>query len=73
MRPDRWNRIQELFHHAAELPPERREAFLRRSCGDDETLIAEVRSLLEHDPEPDDRRRRLPPPGGRRDPHDPEI
>jgi serine/threonine protein kinase len=45
--PRRWASIAELFHQALDTPPERRAAFLEESCGDDEALRGEVRSLLE--------------------------
>ena len=41
-----WQRVEEVFHAALELPPERRDRFLRDSCGDDTRLRAEVESLL---------------------------
>lgn len=45
----RWERIQALFHDAAELPEPERRAFLEAACGEDDGLIAEVLSLLEED------------------------
>jgi hypothetical protein len=45
--PRRWASIAELFHRALDTPPEQRGAFLEASCGDDEALRREVRSLLE--------------------------
>jgi len=44
----RWQRIQGLFHEAADLPPDARQAFLRQSCGDD-ALRAEVEAMLDED------------------------
>ena len=49
MDPARWERMQSLFHAAAELPAPEQKAFLEVECGDDPTLLAEVRSLLEED------------------------
>ena len=46
---EEWERVQELFAAAVELPPEERTAFLDRECGDDETLRREVQSLLDSD------------------------
>jgi serine/threonine-protein kinase len=43
------DRVEELFTEAAELPPERRAAFLDATCGDDATLRAEVEELLAYD------------------------
>ncbi len=45
----RWERIQTLFHAAADLPAADRPAFLRAECGDDTELIAEVEALLLED------------------------
>lgn len=46
MTPEKWEKVSELFHSAAELPADERSAFLDRECGDDKTLRAEVESLL---------------------------
>lgn len=46
MQPERWQRVENLFHAAAELPRARRAAFLEESCGTDEELRREVESLL---------------------------
>ena len=45
----RWQRMQKLFHDAAELPAAQWEDFLHSACGDDEPLISEVRAMLEQD------------------------
>ncbi len=39
--------MEELFHAALELPKDRRERFLRDSCGDDNALYASVTELLD--------------------------
>jgi len=44
--PARWDRIKELFGRAMELDPEARSAFLLQTCGADESLRAELQSLL---------------------------
>ena len=44
-----WERIQVLFHEAADRPASQREAFLKSSCGDDPALIADVLAMLEED------------------------
>jgi hypothetical protein len=44
--PERWARLDELYHAALEQPEEQRDAFLRDACGGDEDLQREVRSLL---------------------------
>ncbi|MGE0351956.1 MAG: tetratricopeptide repeat protein [Gemmatimonadales bacterium] len=49
MERERWDRIQTIFHAAAELPPADREAFLDDACRGDETLRAEVQGLLQAD------------------------
>ncbi len=43
---ERWRRVEELFHAAAELPLEEREAFLRQACGDDAELRRELDALV---------------------------
>src|SRR5690242_6387844 len=49
MDTTRWQRIQSLFHQAVDLPEEDQPAFLKSTCEGDETLIAEVRAMLEAD------------------------
>jgi len=49
---ERWQRVQELFEGAAELPREEREAWLRSRTGDDPELVDEVLSLLAADSDP---------------------
>src|SRR3989441_5578614 len=46
MNPERWNTLKELFGAALELDPGKRSAFLRDACGSDESLRAELESLL---------------------------
>ena len=46
MTPERLQQIEELFHSAAALEPERRSGFLAEACGGDEALRTEVESLL---------------------------
>src|SRR5258708_4914975 len=45
-RPDRWTRVEELFHAALEQSPERRAGFLSLTCDADAELRREVESLL---------------------------
>jgi serine/threonine-protein kinase len=45
----RWERIQSLFHVAADLPEAERRAALDAPCADDPTLVDEVLALLEED------------------------
>jgi serine/threonine protein kinase/dipeptidyl aminopeptidase/acylaminoacyl peptidase len=47
--PERFERIQALFHAAADLSPAAREAFLRDKCRADESLRQEIESLLAED------------------------
>lgn len=46
MTPERWQRIEKVFTAAAELPKERRSAFVQEVCGSDVELRREVESLL---------------------------
>lgn len=52
MENGRWNRVEDLFHQAAEIAPAGRPEFLDRVCGDDEELRGEVESLLAADARP---------------------
>ncbi len=45
----RWERVQQLFHDAADRPAAERLAFLDAACADDPGLIAEVLSLVQAD------------------------
>ncbi len=42
-------KVNDLFNDAMELPPDERRAFLKRACGEDAGLRAEVESLLSAD------------------------
>jgi Tol biopolymer transport system component/predicted Ser/Thr protein kinase len=44
--PDRWQRIEALYHSALELGPAARAAYLDNACGLDANLRREVESLL---------------------------
>ena len=46
MNPERWQRIQNLYHDAAERKAGERSAFLDEACGGDQALRKEVESLL---------------------------
>jgi serine/threonine-protein kinase len=48
----RWRQVQELFHAAADLPEDAREAHLEEACAGDADLLAEVRALLDADAGP---------------------
>jgi serine/threonine protein kinase/TolA-binding protein/Flp pilus assembly protein TadD len=45
-----WDRLQDLFSRATDLPPEQREAFVTSEAGDDIALRQEVLELLACDP-----------------------
>jgi serine/threonine protein kinase len=49
MTQDRWLQIDNLFDTAIRLDPAERAEWLRRACGDDESLRAEVGRLLAED------------------------
>jgi eukaryotic-like serine/threonine-protein kinase len=53
MEPERWNRVEELFHHALELEERLRPEFLHRSCAGDPALRREVESLLAQEKQPE--------------------
>ncbi len=46
MSPERFQKAGDLYDQALELEPDRRDAFLREACADDEELRREVESLL---------------------------
>ena len=45
----RWQRIQALFHQAADLPKPEQRVLLKAECGGDDALLADVLALLEED------------------------
>ena len=45
----RFERLQNLFHQALELPAEERQAFIEAACGADTALAADVFAMLEAD------------------------
>lgn len=49
MTPESWERIDELFGRAVDLPATERAEFLNRECGEDDELRAELAALLESD------------------------
>jgi serine/threonine protein kinase len=46
MNPDRWRRIESLYHAALELDRSERGAFLQQTCRDDPALVGEVERLI---------------------------
>jgi eukaryotic-like serine/threonine-protein kinase len=49
MDSSRWQRVQTLFHEAADLPASEQRVFLETQCGGDAGLVSEVLILLEED------------------------
>ncbi len=49
MDSNRWDRIQSVFHGAADLPKSQQRAFLVSACAGDESLIADIQALLDED------------------------
>src|SRR2546427_13188404 len=48
MKPERWQKLDELFHVALEREPSARDAFLAEACGGDNDLLHELQSMLAH-------------------------
>jgi eukaryotic-like serine/threonine-protein kinase len=48
MKPERWNKIEGIFHKALEVDESRRGSVIEESCAGDEALRREVESLLAH-------------------------
>ena len=53
MQPERWRRIEELFHSALKVEERRRVAFLEESCAGDQDLRIRVEALLARHKEAD--------------------
>lgn len=49
MDSTRWQKVQSLFHEAADMPRAEQRVFLETRCGDDAALVSEVLVLLEED------------------------
>src|ERR1700733_11375318 len=49
MDSSRWQKVQSLFHQAADLPESDRRGFLKTECAGDPALINEVLMLLQED------------------------
>ena len=49
MEKHRWERIEELYHSALELPVDMRSTFLSEACAGDPDLLREVQDLIAHD------------------------
>ena len=46
MKPERWQKIEQVFHAALQRKPEERASFLQQTCAGDEALYSDVKSLL---------------------------
>src|SRR5690242_15992941 len=51
MSPERWRRVEELFHSALDRKAEDRDAFLDQACAGDDEIRREVESLLDRAPD----------------------
>jgi serine/threonine protein kinase len=49
MEPERWKRIEEIYHAASQLPHHKRGSFLAQACDGDDSLSSEVQALLSQD------------------------
>ncbi len=47
MKPERWQEISRIFNSAISLDPEERALFVKKQCGVDDALRAEVEKLIE--------------------------
>jgi serine/threonine protein kinase len=48
MNPERWQKLNELFHSALECETEKREAFVAEACQGDDDLRRELKSMIDH-------------------------
>jgi serine/threonine protein kinase len=48
MNPERWQKLDELFHSALSREGEARAAFLAKACDGDDELLHELQSMLVH-------------------------
>jgi hypothetical protein len=46
MADKNWQKVREIFDDALRRQPEERRRFVKKACGGDKTLLAEVESLL---------------------------
>ena len=46
MKPDRWSKIEQVFHAALQRKPHDRASFLNQSCAGDSALYDDVKALL---------------------------
>ncbi len=48
MEPERWQDVERIYHAALQCEESKRASFLERTCAADQTLRAEVESLLQY-------------------------
>jgi tRNA A-37 threonylcarbamoyl transferase component Bud32 len=53
MTPERWKRIEQLYHSALQRPESERSAYLGKTCADDPEMLREVEELLRSRPSQD--------------------
>jgi hypothetical protein len=53
MKPERWQKIEEIYNKVVKLEPEERAAFLEKACTSDESLREEIESLLAYESKAD--------------------
>ena len=46
MKPEHWEKIEELFHDTSQLPPHEQNRYLDEACGEDVALKRDVLALL---------------------------
>src|ERR1051325_8003537 len=49
MKPDRWQKVKEIFQAAMDHAPAERDLFVSKACAGDEALRKEVQSLISSD------------------------
>jgi hypothetical protein len=49
VEPERWRRVERLYHSALKIEPDQRPTFLKEECGQDDELREEVESLLSYE------------------------
>ena len=54
MEPERWQRIERLYHSALEVEESQRSTFLQNACEEDDTLRREVAALLSREKQAED-------------------
>lgn len=52
MKPERWQEVERIYHGAMQCEEGQRHAYVERACYADQTLRAEVESLLKYGQRP---------------------